>query len=150
MKNKSMNEILEFAIDRERDAVSFYQKLQKMVRFDNQIKMLKDLEDMEKGHITLLQNIKRKEDVDFILKDVQDLKLSDYLIEKEPSPEMDYQDILIIAMKREEASTNLYKGLAQAVTNNELKKLFKRLAQEEAEHKFRFENIYDEFVLTDN
>ncbi len=64
--------------------------------------------------------------------------------------DMDYQDILAVAMKREERAHNLYSTLASNTDDAELKKVFEVLAQEEAGHKLALENEYDEHVLTDN
>jgi len=144
-------EIIKFAIDREKEAVDFYKDLQARVKFQTQKDMLLELQQMEEGHITALENILKREYEDIKLKDeVQDLKISDYLVEKEPSDNMDYQDILIIAMKREENSTKLYKDLAVQVDDDHTKKIFIRLSQEEAAHKLRFEKLYDEVILKEN
>ena len=150
MENNTMHEILNYAIDREREAVRFYQDLQKIAKFKNQIEMLKNIENMEKGHIEVLQNIKSGKITMLKIEDVIDLKISDYLVKKEPTPNMDFQDILIIAMKREEAATKLYKNLSEVVVNKEIKKLFERLSAEEANHKIGFEDLYDKYILTDN
>jgi rubrerythrin len=61
-----------------------------------------------------------------------------------------YQDIVIIAMKREEASRNLYADLAERFAGSDTGALFSRLSAEEAEHKLRFEKIYDDEILKDN
>lgn len=152
MRKDKFNEIIDFAIDREKEAVRFYQDLQKKAKFAQQLDMLKDLEQMEKGHIKILDGFRKKgaKKVKPKEKEIQDLQISDYLVEKEPTEDMDYQDILIIAMKREEASTKLYKDLAQKVGDEESQKLFERLSQEEAGHKLKFETLYDEEILKEN
>jgi len=151
MLKEQLNEILDFAIDREKEAVAFYQDLQKMAKFKNQKDLLNKFENMEKGHVNMLTEMKNKEIGEIKLKEVKDIKISDYLVEMEPSPDMDYQDILIIAMKKEEAATNLYKDLANEIVDDDgAKKLFTRLAQEEAEHKLKFEELYDKDILTEN
>jgi len=60
---------------------------------------------------------------------------------------MDYQDVLILAMKKEKASFHLYTDLADEVENQIQKEIFLSLAQEEAKHKLRFEIEYDNEVL---
>ena len=55
---KKFDEIIQFAIDKEWEAVKFYQELQKMVSFKGKKEMLQDLENMEKGHVKVLENIK--------------------------------------------------------------------------------------------
>ena len=63
---------------------------------------------------------------------------------------MSYQDALIVAMKREKAAFKLYNSLAAMSPNEELSKIFKNLAFEEANHKLQFETEYDEQILKDN
>ena len=63
---------------------------------------------------------------------------------------MTYQDIIILAMKKEEAAKKLYTDLAKQFSESESGKLFERLATEEAEHKLKFEKIYDDEILKEN
>ena len=79
-----------------------------------------------------------------------DLKIADYVVGVEPTPNMDYKDVLILAMKKEKASFRLYTDLAAEVKNEAQSKTFLSLAQEEARHKLRFEIEYDNVVLKEN
>ena len=133
MNSKKFDEIIDFAINREYDAIKFYQDMQEMVKFNSQKKLLKDFELMEKGHA-----------------EIENLEISDYIVESKPTSDMNYQDIIILAMKREEASYRLYNDMADRVGNQNIKKLFLKLASEEAKHKLHFEKIYDNEILTEN
>jgi rubrerythrin len=148
MENQKFNEIIDFAVGREEAAVRFYRDLQSSSHFTEKRKLLQDLENMEKGHITILEGIRRKNVGALEIPDVQNLHISDYLVKAEPSGELSYQDILIIAMKREESSHRLYGDLAGKSGDAETKKLFFKLASEEAKHKLIFEKMYDEEILT--
>ena len=82
---------------------------------------------------------------------VLDLKIGDYLVaEEEPTGRMDYQDALILAMKKEKKAFQLYSDLAASTDDGGLQELFLGLAQEEAKHKLRFEIEYDEHILREN
>ena len=81
---------------------------------------------------------------------VLDLKMADYLVAGEVSGDMDYQQALIMAMKKEKAAFRLYSDLADRVADGALRTLFLGLAQEEAKHKLRFEVEYDDVILRDN
>jgi rubrerythrin len=83
-------------------------------------------------------------------KKVADLKIADYVVDVVPTPEMSYQQALILAMKKEKASFLLYTNLAETASDDNLRATFSALAQEEAKHKLRFEIEYDEHVLTEN
>ncbi len=152
MENKKFEAILDFAIEREYEAVEFYTDLSKKTLFAAQKVMLKDLADMEKGHAAALERIRTNgmTQTKTVNKDVEDLHISDYLVEVEIKPNLSYQDIILIAMKREEKAKKLYMDLAAKVTDGEMKNLFLRLADEEAKHKHQFEVIYDEEVLKEN
>ena len=62
---------------------------------------------------------------------------------------MDYEDLLIVAMKKEKQSFRFYHMTASIMDDKELEKLFLMLAQEEAKHKLRFEVEYDKIILNE-
>ena len=150
MTKEKFNEVINFAIAGEKEAIKFYQELQKKVKFQAQIEMLKEFEDMEKGHVLILENIRNKGFKEIEIKEVTDLHISDYIVDVEPSEDMNYQDILIIAMKKEEKANKLYNEMANNFPDTELEQLFRRLAAEEAEHKLKFEKLYDDEILKEN
>ena len=150
MTKEKFNEVIDFAIQGEKDAVVFYQELQTKSKFKAQKKMLKEYEDMEKGHVIVLENIRKRGMQNIAVKEVTNLNISEYLVDVEPSADMDYQDILIVAMKKEEQAQKLYTNMAGNFPSTELETLFLKLAAEEAEHKLQFETLYDEHVLKEN
>jgi rubrerythrin len=142
----SIDEILEFAIEREKEAVTFYNDLSKLEKITSLKNTFKDLAQEEAKHVKLLTGISKNQVVidSYEVKEVTDLKVSDYLVTTEYVPGMLMEDILTLAMKREEAAVKLYKDLATKSDNQESTKLFVLLAQEEAEHKLAFEKMYDD------
>jgi len=144
-------EVIEFAIEREQEAYDFYMQLKQRVKSQELKDTLHQFAMEEMGHKKKLQKIVEKtQDYGFTKEQVTDLKVADYLVDKSPRPDMSYQDVLIISMKKEKKSYLLYMDLKQRVTNPELKQIFENLAQEEASHKLRFELEYDENILSDN
>jgi rubrerythrin len=81
---------------------------------------------------------------------VLDLKIGDYLVDAELNPEMNYQEALMVAMKKEKFAFKMYTDLASVATDQNAKALLLSLAQEEAKHKLRFEVEYDEIILKEN
>ena len=71
------------------------------------------------------------------------LGITNHVKSVEPYAKMGYVDMLIVGMKKEEISRKLYSDLAEVTQTQELKKMFLKLAQEEGEHKLRFEIEYD-------
>ncbi len=150
MTKEKFNEVIDFAIDGEKEAVKFYQELQQKTKFNARKIMLKELENMEMGHVVILENIRSRGIGNVIVKEVTNLNISEYIVDVKPYEDMTYQDILIIAMKKEEQAMKLYTNLAGNFQGSELETLFLKLASEEAGHKLQFETLYDEHVLKEN
>jgi rubrerythrin len=146
----SVDEVLDFAIAKEEESVEFYTDLAKRMEKGAMRRVFEDFSKEELGHKAKLQAVKREKLLVTVEKRIQDLKIGDYLIDVNPTPEMDYQDALILAMKKEKASFRLYTDLAAACNNERLRTTLLTLAQEEAKHKLRFEVEYDEVVMKDN
>ena len=146
----SMDEVLDFAIKGEEEAHRFYMGLAQNAEQASIRKVFEDFAQEELGHKKKLIGIKTGTIGKPKGKMVADLRIGDYLVDIEPHPGMDYQEALIVAMKKEKAAFKLYSDLAGAVDNESLAALFLDLAQEEAKHKLRFEIEYDEQILTEN
>ena len=148
---KNINEILDFAIDAEQSASDLYLRIAAKATNPAIRKMLEEFAAEEQGHKAKLLSVKAG---NLFLKTgekpIIDLKISDYIVESETDPEVDYQSVLIFAMQQEKAAFRLYTDLAKQTDNADLKELLLGLAQEEAKHKLRFELEYDENVLTEN
>jgi rubrerythrin len=146
-----MNEILDFAIQREKEAIVFYQNLQQYARFAPHKQVLKDFEKMEEGHVILLEGIKKRHSLKALSSGVpDDIKLASYLHEVEPGPGISYQDILIAAMKKEERAVALYTMLRDKAENGDAVEIFSRLVKEEESHRHHFETLYDQDIQGDN
>ena len=150
MTKEKFDEVIDFAINGEKDAVEFYHELQQRTKFEARKAMLKEFENMEKGHIVILENVRERGLENITVKEVTNLNISEYIVDVKPYENMTYQDILIIAMKKEEQAQKLYLKMASTLPGTELETLFLKLASEEAGHKLQFETLYDEHVLKEN
>lgn len=147
MASSSVDEILKFAIDKEREAIGFYENLSQKV--ENPI--IKDailgMADEERKHEKLLMNL-APERIQFARQPSQpDIKLSDYLVESPVTKDMSYQELLIIAMKREEKSYAFYSELELRASDDATRKVFTLLKGEELKHKARLEKEYEGRVM---
>ncbi len=104
----------------------------------------------EESHILRLQAVREKRFSLSSLKQPKDMKIADYVVEAGTNPNMDYPELLIVAMKAEKAAFKLYMDLAEFSPDPEARSLFISLAQEEARHKLKFEIEYDDFVMQEN
>ena len=112
--------------------------------------MFEDFAKEEEGHKKKLEMVKKGEYKMTVTKDIMDLKIADYVVNEEASADIDYQDALILAMKKEKVSFRLYNDLSRATDSLEVSKLFLMLAKEEARHKLRFEIEYDQYYMPEN
>ena len=150
---KNTGEILDFAIKREEEAAHFYIELAEKMERPEMKKVFKDFAQEEQGHKKKLESVKRGEYTMSETKDIMDMKIADYVVNIEAvgaAANLDYQDALILAMKKEKVAFKLYSDLSKATDNLELSKLFLLLAKEEARHKLRFELEYDQYYLPEN
>ena len=147
---QSVDEILDFAIDREVEANVFYLQLAQRMEKDWMKEVFVEFAEQELGHKYKLERVKEG---NFLLpakEKVQDLKIGDYMVDMEVRDDMDFQDALVVAMKREKAAFKLYMDLAASTDDAGLISTFEALAQEEAKHKLWMETQYDEYVLTED
>jgi rubrerythrin len=147
MKFSTFDDVIQFAIKREEEAAKGYVKLRKIAREESAKKLLQDLEEEEKNHRKILQGLTKAKMEASATKDVKDLKISDYLVEESLSPEMNFQDLLIFAAKKEKKAAELYQDLAKKSKKKEQKKLFEFLVKQEKSHKLRLELEYEKYVL---
>ena len=145
----SVEEVLDFAIRGEQEAVEFYTRLAEQAANAAMRRVFEDFAREETGHKQKLLAVKAGRTLQSAGSIVKDMKIADYTVDIEPSPNMDYQDALLLAMKKEKAAFKLYSDLAAATENEDVKTVLLGLAQEEARHKLRFEIEYDD-SLTEN
>jgi len=150
MDGKQFETVLDFAIEREKEAVKFYNDLIKRAKSFDLMETIRSIELMERDHIRTIGKMREQQVGDLVGKPVDDMKIGEYLIAPQDEPTDEYQDLLIIAMKREELSYNLYRTLAEEMEDPALKKVFQKLASEEAKHKLTFERLYDSDILKKN
>lgn len=148
---KSVDEVLDFAIRNEEEAAQFYTDLAGRMDRPWMSKIFNNFAQEEKGHKRRLEDVKAGKKLLHAEQRVLDLKIGDYLVEVDSTEkEMDYQQALVVAMKKEKRAYKMYNDLAETVDDENLKELFLGLAQEEAKHKLRFEIEYDDYVMSEN
>jgi len=148
---ETINDVLDFAIKDELRAANLYAELAKNSRNKEIQKVFEQFSKEELGHKKKLETIKSGGKVVVQDRQVQDLKIADYLVEVDTSRnDLSYQEALIVAMKEEKSAFKLYNDLAAATDDPATEEIFLMLAQEEARHKLRFEIEYDDYILTEN
>lgn len=149
-KFESVDAVLDFAIAREEEAFDLYHGLASQTSDPKLETLFTSFAKVEAGHKQKLEGIKEGTTYLPIRGNPVDLKIADYLVDVEPSPDMSFQDALVLAMKREQAANSLYTNLAETLGDAMLSELFSQLAKEEISHKVRFEDLYEEHFLSEN
>lgn len=147
MSFSSVEEIITFAIEKEKEASLFYLELSKLETASGAKETFQQFSKEEGKHEKMLQNfLEDKSLADaYPTKKVTDLKISDYLVDITYEKNMSYPERLRLAMKREEKSLKMYQELSKQAKDNSQLKIFTILAQEEANHKNIIETIYDDY-----
>ena len=150
MSQNTFDAIIRFAITKEIEAADFYHSMQSKVKSASSVSFLKELEAMENGHIRILQNFDHDATINYQPKKIMNLQISDFMVDPEPNDSMTQQEVIVVAMKREDAANKLYLALADESETDSLRNIFLKIADEEAKHKLMLETMYDEEVLKEN
>lgn len=150
MDFKNLKALVTFAIEKEKEAADFYETSSESEIMSGKKQMLKEFAAEERKHQKMLEDylatgVAEKLD-DYQFKWITDIKRSDYVDTIEYKPGMAYNELLMLAMKREEGALKLYNQLLEQADNDGAKNLFKMLCQEEAKHKLALETMYDDYM----
>ncbi len=149
-KVNSDEEILEFAIAKEVEAYHFYLALAGRLNNPAMRKVFEDLagEELEHKARLELEIIKLGKTVSTEPKPGR--SSDDYILsDNESLLDVDYKDMLLLGMEKEEAAFRIYVNLVGSIQDEESQELLLALAQEEVKHKLRFETEY-ETLLKEN
>jgi rubrerythrin len=141
---ESDKEILEFAIARENEAHNLYMALADRVLDPNIRKLLELLagEELEHKATLELEITKTGRSVSTELKAPR--PSNEYILTDNPAPlDMDYKDVLLLGMAKEDSAFRIYVSLIPRVYDEQSREVLYALAQEEVKHKLRFETEYN-------
>lgn len=139
--------IVEFGVLKERQANRFYLAMAQRVDDEQISRLFEELavEELEHKANLELELMKMGRVVD-TAPDTEEIDDSDYIISKSPHLDMDYSDVLELAVAKEDAAFRLYIDMAAKAENQESRELLLEMAQEEVRHKIRFETERDKLT----
>ena len=140
-KLNSISNILDLAMSAELKAYQLYTDMAAMVENVWISKTLEGLAQEELLHHAKLKAVKAGRKT-LKQEQVGKLDIPEMLEDVQPHPDMNYRDLLAFAIRKENLSHKLYNRLASIFSEPHLRDTFLRLANEEAEHKRRFEMQY--------
>lgn len=143
----SIKEIIEFAIEREIDANKLYMYFANRIENASMRKLFEELAAEELEHKAKLETEAMNRGKTVAAKSVSEFNILDYyIVDVDPQLDIDYEDSLLLGMKKEKASYRLYMDMESGVEDEELRGMFLWLAGEEAKHKMRFETEHDDLM----
>jgi rubrerythrin len=135
--------ILELAIAREVEAYNFYLALADRVESQEIRKAFEDLAKEELEHKAKLELEVMKTGKTVVVEEKPLRPERSYILSDDESPlDMDYKDMLLLAMEKEEAAFRIYVNLAASAQDEESREVLLAIAEEEVKHKLRFETEY--------
>ena len=139
--------IVQFGILKERQANRFYLAMAQRVADDRISKLFEELaaEELEHKARLELELMKVGRVVD-TAPDTEEIDDSDYIISDSPQLDMDFRDVLELAVAKEDAAFRLYIDMAAKAKNEESREAILAMAQEEVRHKMRFETERDKLL----
>lgn len=143
---KSLQDIIEFAYEKEKEAEQFYLDASEMESMSGVKALLREFALEERKHQGMLKNIEKTDLSGYKWEWIPDIKRSNYVVDVAFEKGMNYRDLLMLASKREEKALALYNELQTQAESPEVKKVFKALCQEEAKHKLQFETLLDDYM----
>lgn len=145
-----IEKILDFAIRQEEAEANFYQGMAKRAESADLRRMLLEHAEQERDHKNKLEAILASHRIPGGNRRFAnpDLRIADYAVaDSIGTGELNYQDALILAAKREQAAERLYRDLAQQAADAETAALFTFLAEQESKHRHQIEVDYDDDIL---
>jgi rubrerythrin len=147
MKPEDAKKILSTAIDREKEAYSFYQTISGKVKDPVLKKLFGELAGEETQHREFLQGMLSKDVTKMQFDAKKDYKVVNAMPTPPLSADLKPLDGLVIAIKKELEAMQMYTQLANLSSSTEQKLLFSQLANMESGHKARLEDLYTEMAF---
>ena len=139
---RTFEDILDYAIEQEVQANSFYNHLAADVHESELRQTLEEFAAQEFQHKMHLEGV-RDGQVKLTPEEVGSLDIAKHLKPIGLREDMSYPELLEFAIQKEAHAEQLYRKLASITKRPEVKKIFLLLAQEEAQHKLNLEIEYD-------
>jgi len=142
----TIEDIIFFAIESEIQSVEFYNRLSEAAIEGETKSLFSGLMEEEKGHIVRLQYLLDHQLENGFPALSHFFSDEDYLPHVTPSPDVNLEEGLTIAIQKEKAAMRLYKDLAKETKKNDFSKFFLLMAVEEEQHCLKFEHEYKALI----
>jgi rubrerythrin len=139
-KSQTYEDVLEFALSKEREANRFYLALAQRVADPEMRKVLEQFAAEELEHRAKLEfELMKAGRVVKTESEPEDFDISAYIRSNSAELDMDYGDVLALAIIKEDAAYRIYIDLVPQARDEKARETLLAMAQEEVKHKLRFE-----------
>ncbi|MEK6777686.1 MAG: ferritin family protein [bacterium] len=141
--------ILSMALKKEEYSINLYKAMFSFVEREDSKSILKNLIEEETEHFNLLREalVMGRYDKIGIPSEEKSLEMPDYLIKEELKKFSKPEEIVKLAIRREEEAEEFYLSRIHFIENTTLKNLYQRLAQEETNHRQKLLKGYDDLMF---
>ena len=142
---KTFAEVIDFAVMREEESHKFYRDLAEKAKDPFVQTLFMEFARGELLHKKMLLTVDAaalENMFEKIVKTQKNLGVAGKIETVAATPDMDFEEALILAMKREDKAFDLYSLLAEICRDDDLSILFLGLAREEEQHRRKIEETY--------
>lgn len=141
--------ILEIALRKEQYSIQMYKAMRDFVQREDSKKLLDYLILDEEHHYQILNKARLTRDYRGIGGPVveRSLEIPDYIVKQDIRSNSGPEEIVKMAIRREDEAEEFYLGRIGFISNSELKALYRRLAEEEAAHRQKLLAMYDDLII---
>jgi rubrerythrin len=125
---------------------------QRMTQDPGAIELMKELAAEEAKHYAWIKDFKDRgtEKKDRGPQKLPDLMVSDYLLDINFTQGAGLQDVITIALKREQSSVEFYEKMQPLLASESARRLCGKLLREERKHKRKLEIFYDDLFFQED
>ncbi|MBF0210745.1 MAG: ferritin family protein [Desulfamplus sp.] len=146
---KGYKEIIDYAIEREIEAETFYKEIAQKVSKPILKEMFSNFAAEENKHQQILKGVAENREAQLNFKSSSDYGISESVVKPQVSDDMTLADVFAIAMKNEERAMKMYQYLANDSSSDSVKQIFQELATMEQGHKFKMEQSYTDVAYAE-
>lgn len=150
MQNESIEKILKKAASKENGTYLLYKKAAESIKDVYTKDILRKFAQEELKHKQIIENFNTEtlDNIEIEIDEASRKGVSEFLDDTDEGLTRDstIQDVLLYAARREKKAFHFYDNMSKLVADQELKKLFTWLAQEETKHKEDIEALFWEVM----
>ncbi|MGR3296276.1 MAG: ferritin-like domain-containing protein [Candidatus Bathyanammoxibius sp.] len=146
----TVDDVIKLAIEKEEAAYKLYSGILDKIADPGAREMVSELAKEERLHVEILQKLDAEKIRGHKPKKIEDLKIAEYLEDRDITDTSNLQDVLVFAMKREKEAHEFYDRFAREMSDPDVKKVLEALAEQELKHKRKIEAFYDDVIYQED